>query len=103
MLPYAPLHHLLFDAGAPDLLVMTSGNLSDEPICIDPTEAEQRLAGLADVFCHHDRPIHVACDDSVTRVVSGCAATGAPQPGLRADAARACPWPARRWWRWAAS
>ncbi len=71
MLPYAPLHHLLFDAGAPDLLVMTSGNLADEPICIDPDEAEERLAGLADVFVHHDRPIHVACDDSVTRVVAG--------------------------------
>ena len=78
MLPYAPLHHLLFDAGAPDLLVMTSGNLADEPICIDSAEAEQRLAGLADVFVHHDRPIHVACDDSVTRVVSG-----SPQPVRR--------------------
>ncbi len=78
MLPYAPLHHLLFDAGAPDLLVMTSGNLADEPICIDPAEAEQRLAGLADMFVHHDRPIHVACDDSVTRVVAG-----APQPVRR--------------------
>jgi hydrogenase maturation protein HypF len=78
VLPYAPLHHLLFDAGAPDLLVMTSGNLADEPICIDPAEAEQRLAGLADVFMHHDRPIHVACDDSVTRVVAG-----SPQPVRR--------------------
>ena len=78
MLPYAPLHHLLFDAGAPDLVVMTSGNLADEPICIDPAEAEARLAGLADLFCHHDRPIHVACDDSVTRVVAG-----APQPVRR--------------------
>ena len=78
MLPYAPLHHLLFDAGAPELLVMTSGNLADEPICIDPAEAEQRLAGLADMFVHHDRPIHVACDDSVTRVV-----TGSPQPVRR--------------------
>jgi hydrogenase maturation protein HypF len=78
MLPYGPLHHLLFDAGAPSLLVMTSGNLSDEPICIDPVEAEQRLAGIADVFVHHDRPIHVACDDSVTRVVAG-----APQPVRR--------------------
>lgn len=78
LLPYAPLHHLLFDAGAPDLLVMTSGNLSDEPICIDSVEAEARLAELADVFCHHDRPIHVACDDSVVRVVAG-----APQPVRR--------------------
>ncbi len=65
MLAYSPLHHLLFDAGAPEVLVMTSGNLSDEPICIDPAEAEERLAGIADVFCHHDRVIQVACDDSV--------------------------------------
>lgn len=71
MLAYAPLHHLLFDADAPDVLVMTSGNVSDEPICIDAGEAQQRLAGIADVFCHHNRRIQVACDDSVTRVVSG--------------------------------
>ena len=46
-------------------MVMTSGNLSDEPICIDAEEAQDRLAGIADVFCHHDRRIQVACDDSV--------------------------------------
>ena len=73
MLPYSPLHHLLFDGGAPSVLVMTSANLADEPICVDPDEAQDRLAGIADVFCHHDRPIHVACDDSVTRVVQGAA------------------------------
>ena len=67
MLPYAPLHHLLFDAGAPDVLVMTSGNVSDEPICIDPDEADHRLSALADLIVHHDRRIHVACDDSVVR------------------------------------
>ncbi len=71
MLAYTPLHHLLFDADAPEVLVMTSGNLTDEPICIDPGEAEQRLAGIAEVFCHHNRRIHVACDDSVARVVAG--------------------------------
>jgi hydrogenase maturation protein HypF len=71
MLPYTPLHHLLFDAGAPPVLVMTSGNLSDEPICIDADEAERRLAGIADVFCHHDRVIQVSCDDSVVRQVAG--------------------------------
>lgn len=70
MLPYTPLHHLLADAGAPWPLVMTSGNLADEPICIDAGEAEDRLAGIADAFCHHDRRIHVACDDSVVRVGS---------------------------------
>lgn len=68
MLAYTPLHHLLFDAGAPAVLVMTSGNLTDEPICVEAAEAEQRLAGIADVFCHHDRRIQVACDDSVVGV-----------------------------------
>ena len=71
MLPYAPLHHLLFDAGAPHLLVMTSGNLADEPICIDAEEAEDRLSGIADLLVHHDRRIHVACDDSVLRAAAG--------------------------------
>lgn len=69
MLPYAPLHHLLLDARAPDLLVMTSGNLSDEPICTTLEEAEQRLSSMADVLVHHDRRIHVACDDSVVRAL----------------------------------
>ena len=67
LLPYAPLHHLLFDAGAPAVLVMTSGNVSDEPICTSREEAEDRLSDLADVMVHHDRRIHVACDDSVVR------------------------------------
>lgn len=78
MLGYTPLHALLFEAGAPDVLVMTSGNLADEPICTDAAEAERRLAGLADIFCHHDRRIQVACDDSVVRVVAG-----SPQPVRR--------------------
>ena len=71
MLPNAPLHHLLFDAGSPDTLVMTSGNLSDEPICTSAGEAEDRLGGLADLMIHHDRRIHVACDDSVLRAIAG--------------------------------
>lgn len=70
MLPYTPLHHLLMDAvGRP--LVMTSGNRSDEPIAYRDDEARDRLAGLADVFLVHNRPIHVRCEDSVTRVVAG--------------------------------
>lgn len=78
MRPYTPLHHLLFSPHPqlpghvpPDVLVMTSGNLSDEPICTDPAEADSRLGSIADSFLHHDRPIHVACDDSVVRVVDG--------------------------------
>jgi hydrogenase maturation protein HypF len=71
LLPYTPLHHLLLRAveGAP--LVMTSGNRSDEPIAYEDSDALRRLADIADLFLLHDRPIHVRCDDSVTRVVDG--------------------------------
>jgi hydrogenase maturation protein HypF len=77
LLPYSPLHHLLLaphpdlDGPAPDALVLTSGNLSDEPLATEPAEADARLAGIADALLHHDRPIHTACDDSVVRVVDG--------------------------------
>ncbi|MCK9358014.1 MAG: carbamoyltransferase HypF [Dehalococcoidia bacterium] len=84
-LPYTPLHHILLrDCGLP--LVMTSGNLTDEPICADNDEAVARLAGIATYFLVHDRPIHSRYDDSVTMVVddSTCVlrrARGiAPQP-----------------------
>jgi hydrogenase maturation protein HypF len=70
MLPYSPLHHLLFGSERDHLppLVMTSGNRSDEPIVHDNDEALARLRGIADFFLLHDRPIHVRCDDSVTRI-----------------------------------
>jgi hydrogenase maturation protein HypF len=71
LLPYTPLHHLLLRALDPVPLVMTSGNRSDEPIAYEDADALQRPSGIADLFLTHDRPIHVRCDDSVTRVVAG--------------------------------
>lgn len=81
MLPYTPLHHLLFTPAAAPLaprpspptpyLIMTSGNLSDEPIVKDNDAARTKLAALADGFLFHDRVIHMHCDDSVVRVVGG--------------------------------
>jgi hydrogenase maturation protein HypF len=70
MLPYTPLHHLLLrEVGRP--VVATSGNLSDEPICTDETDAMQRLGHIADVFLVHDRPIARHVDDSVAWIVRG--------------------------------
>ncbi len=70
LLPYAPLHHLLLaDTRLP--LVMTSGNLSEEPIAYRNQDAIERLRGIADVFLVHDREIESRADDSVARVVSG--------------------------------
>jgi hydrogenase maturation protein HypF len=79
MLPYTPLHYLLFTQwDSPSwerntslkALVMTSGNLSEEPIATDNQEARTSLGKLADAFLMHDRPIHTRCDDSVVRTVS---------------------------------
>ncbi len=78
MLPYTPLHHLLLHcfagaipAGRPAALVMTSGNLSDEPIAYQDDDARARLSPVADGMLTHNRAIHMRCDDSVMRVVAG--------------------------------
>lgn len=73
MLPYTPLHLLLTEpaTGYPEILVMTSGNLSEEPIAYRDEDARQRLGALADGFLMHNRPIHMRVDDSVARVALG--------------------------------
>jgi hydrogenase maturation protein HypF len=70
-LPYAPLQHLLFADPRVRALVMTSANLSEEPIAIENEEARTRLAAIADAFFMHDREILQRCDDSVTASVDG--------------------------------
>ena len=69
MLPYSPVHHLLLEETR-STLVMTSGNVSDEPIAYRDAEALERLAGIADLFLVNDRPVHMRTDDSVVRAVS---------------------------------
>ncbi len=76
MLPYTPLHHLLLNQTdpvlarepVPPILVMTSGNFSEEPIATDNKDALQRLSPLADAFLLHNRDIHIRSDDSVVKV-----------------------------------
>ncbi len=76
MLPYTPMHHLLLNQTdpilqrepVPPVLVMTSGNFSEEPIATENVDALERLAPLADAFLIHNRDIHIRCDDSVVRV-----------------------------------
>jgi len=70
MLPYTPLHHLLL-SGVCKVLVMTSGNVSDEPIAFKNEEAKERLHEIADYFLLHNREIHMRCDDSVIRTIRG--------------------------------
>jgi hydrogenase maturation protein HypF len=73
MLPYTPLHHLLLREFARPM-VLTSGNVSDEPIAYQDADALGRLGGIADAFLIHDRPIHIRTDDSVVRPFRGRAA-----------------------------
>ena len=68
MLPYMPLHYLLFDRLKIEALVLTSGNISDEPIAIHDHEALSRLKGVADPFLLYDRIIHNRSDDSVLMI-----------------------------------
>ncbi|MDH7578248.1 MAG: carbamoyltransferase HypF [Bacillota bacterium] len=70
MLPYTPLHHLLFDDDL-EILIMTSANLSDDPLIIDNDEALVKLKGIADYYLMHNRRIYNRCDDSLTAVVDG--------------------------------
>ena len=69
MLPYTPLHHLLLTDG-PAVLVMTSGNVSEEPIAKDNEGAREKLSEIADAFLLHDREIHARSDDSVVRSIA---------------------------------
>ncbi len=79
LLPYTPVHHLLFEGASFQALVMTSGNRSDEPIATDDDDARERLAPMADLWLGNDRAIAAPCDDSVFR-----ARAGAPVPVRRA-------------------
>ncbi|MBN1440670.1 MAG: carbamoyltransferase HypF [Anaerolineales bacterium] len=95
MLPYSPLHLLLLHSGdavldaesAPEALVMTSGNLSEEPIAIGNDEALARLGPLADAFLLHNREIIQRCDDSVVRVFAAGAQPAAPIPPRQVEQA----------------
>jgi hydrogenase maturation protein HypF len=70
MLPYTPLHHLLMkELNSP--VIATSGNLSEEPICINESEAYEKLKNIADYFLVHDRPIVRHVDDSIVRIIAG--------------------------------
>lgn len=96
MLPYTPLHHLLLRAVDGSPLLMTSGNRSDEPIAYLDEDAISRLGPIADVFLSHNRPIHVRCDDSVTRVIDGNESPIRRSRGYAPDAVRlpmSCPRP----------
>ena len=93
MLPYTPLHYLLF-SDSPDepsqfrALVMTSGNISEEPIVTSNEEAWERLREVADWFVFHNRDIYMRADDSVVRVFEAARARAAPVARLRSASGR---------------
>ena len=71
MLPYTPVHHLLFDRSIFSILIMTSANRSDEPMVHDDLYARIMLDGIADFYCSHNRPILIRTDDSIARIATG--------------------------------
>ena len=81
MLPYAPLHHLLLE-NLDRPLVLTSGNVSDEPICYEDEDATEQLRNIADYFLLHNRRIHIRSDDSVVRVAKYQSAIRNPQSAI---------------------
>ena len=83
MLPYAPVHHLLFAAGAPDVLVLTSANRSSEPIAYRDDEALAALSGIADAFLIGERPIARRIDDSIVRSGNGARSSAGAHAVLR--------------------
>jgi hydrogenase maturation protein HypF len=85
MLPYTPLHHLLLEAVAGPV-VLTSGNISDEPIAYRDEDAFAQLRGIADKFLTHDRAIHIRTDDSVVRVWGGAAGSEPAERGAAGSA-----------------
>jgi hydrogenase maturation protein HypF len=91
MLPYTPLHHLLFRAGAPSVLVMTSANRSSEPIAYRNDEARSSLRGIADAFLIGERPIARRMDDSIVRVAPSVRAVLRRARGLAPQAVATLP------------
>ena len=97
MLPYTPLHHLLFASGAPEVLVMTSANRSSEPIAYEDADALARLAGIADAFLMGERPIARRVEDSVVRTGPlGPRCSGGAE-GTRPVPSRRCRWIVPSW------
>jgi hydrogenase maturation protein HypF len=103
LLPYTPVHHLLLRATGGIPLVLTSGNVSDEPIVFEDDDAARCLGGVADCFLTHNRAIRSRCDDSVARIVAGTPVVHrrsrgfAPAPWIFPSASprRCWPWEAR--------